>query len=163
MKDRKSEESFYSKLVNETCSLAEDFEDRGQLLSFEEYFESRKGRVQQSSLDEFFSDHKIIYSRGYVPSGATFYRFQFGMSVLDFPKNWSYFSILGDDGGNSFVLLDDENDPDLILEVTKPLFDFDHYLCFVSHAKEVYLVVLQVHQMSILREIVGELLCNKAA
>jgi hypothetical protein len=163
MADRLPSQNFYSMLVDETCEITSQADENGSVTSFEEYFERKSATYKANHIEELLLEKKLSYSKAIDYKEAGIYRFKFGAHLLDFPKNWSFFCHRIRAESTGMLLIDQNNDPDLLLNITSEIFSFSHQLAFLSYGGAIFFVALKGNEGEALIDFFEGELLKKAA
>lgn len=108
-----AETDFLSFLVDETLKL------------------QKSGEVELSSFELKLKDYHLEFMKGEFIPQSQMLRFISPMGILDFPTNWSVFSV---EAGSCDVVIDSETDQDRLYEVLSNAWNKDFKKLLVTHA-----------------------------
>lgn len=130
-----AETNFLSFLVNETLKL------------------QKNGEARLSSLELKLKDYKLNFIKGeFIPQSQVL-RFESHFGRLDFPINWSVFSI---ESESSNFVLEKDNDKDCLFSILSSAWNKSFTKILVTHADGFcYLVGLEAGDECRLRDIIN--------
>lgn len=134
-----NEDTLISQLIEETCNDESEKEQMNPIVNLRNYFEKRLNEVDFNSISDYLSQNYLGHVLLKFEQATGCYRLEMKEATLDFPSNWSVFSMIKD---ANLIYLDSNLDSDFLLDIFAEVTGGYHNIAFVKENNIIQLVFL---------------------